>query len=55
MLGANQVSARSFIIASWLGLLPGTFLYAYMGSSLSNVSQIFHGALPETPATRVMA
>lgn len=55
MLGASQVSARSFTIASWLGLLPGTFLYAYVGSSLSNASQIFHGDLPETPATRVMA
>ncbi|MGO4264345.1 MULTISPECIES: TVP38/TMEM64 family protein [unclassified Stenotrophomonas] len=42
-LGASRVSSKDFLWASWLGLLPGTFLYAYLGSLASNVEQILRG------------
>ena len=48
-LGASRISTKDFVWASWLGLLPGTFLYAYLGSLASNVEQILRGQV-ETPA-----
>lgn len=43
VLGASRVSFRDFVFASWLGLLPGTFLYVYLGSLVSSVNQILSG------------
>jgi uncharacterized membrane protein YdjX (TVP38/TMEM64 family) len=33
----TRVSLRDFLLASWLGMLPGTFLYIYVGRSLRGV------------------
>ena len=30
--GVTQVSLRDFVFASWLGMLPGTVMYVYLGS-----------------------
>lgn len=44
-LGASRVRRYDFILASWLGLLPGTFLYVYLGSLVNGLSQILGGGL----------
>lgn len=31
-LGATSVSLRHYVLASWLGMLPGTVLYVYLGA-----------------------
>lgn len=33
-LGVSRVRLRDFVLASWLGMLPGTVLYVYIGSLL---------------------
>jgi uncharacterized membrane protein YdjX (TVP38/TMEM64 family) len=43
-LGLTQVRTRDFIVASWLGMLPGTFLYVYLGSLVTNASELMAGA-----------
>jgi uncharacterized membrane protein YdjX (TVP38/TMEM64 family) len=50
VLGASRIAGRDFGLASWLGLLPGTFLYVYLGSLVSSVGQILRGETPETEA-----
>lgn len=30
--GLTRIDARRFALASWLGMLPGTWMYAYLGS-----------------------
>lgn len=45
MLGASRIPLRHFILASWLGLLPGVFLYVYLGSLVSSVGHILSGEL----------
>src|SRR5262249_10857542 len=30
--GLTQVRFRDYLLASWIGMLPGTFLYVYIGS-----------------------
>lgn len=35
--GLTQVSLRHYILASWIGMIPGTIMYVYLGS-LANVT-----------------
>lgn len=42
-LGVTGVSLGSYVLASFIGMLPGTFLYVYLGSLVTNASQITSG------------
>jgi uncharacterized membrane protein YdjX (TVP38/TMEM64 family) len=48
--GLTQVSLRDYFFASWLGMLPGTILYVYIGSLAGEVAQIGGGGKARTPA-----
>lgn len=37
-LGLTRVSLRDYVLASWIGMLPGTVLYVYLGSIATNLS-----------------
>ncbi len=39
--GLTRVSFRDYVLASWIGMLPGTVLYVYIGSLLTNLAEIF--------------
>lgn len=40
-LGASQVRLRDYVLGSWLGMVPGTVLYVYLGSLLPASSLIY--------------
>ncbi len=42
-LGLTRVRLRDYILASLLGMLPGTFLYVYLGSLVTSASEIAAG------------
>ena len=42
-LGLTRVRLRDYVLASWIGMLPATMLYVYVGSSLKNVSDLVQG------------
>jgi uncharacterized membrane protein YdjX (TVP38/TMEM64 family) len=50
-LGLTRVRFGDFLLASWIGMLPGTFLYVYVGSAVGEaasgevdiVKNIFYG------------
>ena len=42
-LGASRIRTRDFVLATWLGALPGTLLYAYLGSVLTDAAQLLGG------------
>lgn len=42
-LGLTGVRARSYVLASFLGMLPATFLYTYIGSLVPSVSELAGG------------
>ena len=46
-LGVTRVRFRDYVIASLLGMLPGTFLYVYLGSLVTNASELLSGKRPE--------
>jgi uncharacterized membrane protein YdjX (TVP38/TMEM64 family) len=39
-LGLTRVGLRDFVLASFVGMLPGTILYVYLGSLVTNVSAL---------------
>lgn len=47
-LGLTRVRLRDFILASFLGMLPGTFLYTYLGSSVANLATLSSGKATST-------
>jgi uncharacterized membrane protein YdjX (TVP38/TMEM64 family) len=54
-LGLTQVRLRDYVIASWIGMLPATIVYVYLGSALHNISDLFSGGMARhTPAGLVL-
>lgn len=41
--GLTRVRPRDFILASWIGMLPGTLLYVSIGSAAKNLADVFAG------------
>lgn len=39
-LGITAVHFKHFLVASWIGMLPGTVLYVYIGSLASDATQL---------------
>ena len=42
-LGLTSVNLRDYILASWLGMLPATILYVYIGSVVRDLASLLHG------------
>lgn len=40
LLGMSRIRTRQYFLATWFGLLPGTVLYVFIGSLISDVSQL---------------
>jgi uncharacterized membrane protein YdjX (TVP38/TMEM64 family) len=47
-LGLTRVRQRDYALASLLGMFPGTLLYVYLGSLVTNVSQLTSGQRPDS-------
>ena len=48
-LGLTPVKLRDYVLASWLGMLPGTLLYVYLGYAVGDVGAIFAGKAAAAP------
>ena len=48
-LGLTQVPLKTYVLVSWLGMMPGTLLYVYLGSIAQNLTEVFSGELAESP------
>ena len=49
-LGLTRVTLRDFVLASWIGMLPGTFLYVYLGSLATSAAELAGGQRPDSGA-----
>ncbi len=47
--GLTQVSLRDYVLASWIGMLPGTVMYVYLGSLAQNLATLGAGGKEKTP------
>ncbi len=41
--GLTQVSFGDYVLASWIGMLPGTLMYVYLGSAAQNLAALSTG------------
>ena len=48
--GLTRVSVRDYFLASWIGMIPGTVLYVYIGSLAGEIAGIGSGERPRTSA-----
>lgn len=48
--GLTKVSLRDYFFASWIGMLPGTVMYVYLGSAAKAGLQAASGRMGRTPA-----
>lgn len=49
-LGATRIRLRTYVLASFLGMLPGTFLYVSLGSAATDLAHLGHPAA--SPSSR---
>jgi uncharacterized membrane protein YdjX (TVP38/TMEM64 family) len=47
-LGLTTVPLRTYILASWIGMLPGTIMYVLLGSAASSLAEVLSGTKPRT-------
>jgi len=48
-LGLTDVKLRDYFLASWLGMLPGTIMYVYIGSLAGDLAGLGAGGRVRTP------
>jgi uncharacterized membrane protein YdjX (TVP38/TMEM64 family) len=48
--GLTRVRLGHYVLASWLGMLPGTLMYVYVGSLAGDLATLGAGARTRTPA-----
>ncbi len=47
--GITKVSVRDYILASWIGMMPGTLMYVYIGSLIGDIAKLGAGGREKTP------
>lgn len=52
--GLTKVRLRDFVLASWIGMFPGTVLYVSIGSAAKSLNEIFSGRSEGGVAQKVM-
>ncbi len=45
LYGATRVSLRDYVLASWIGMLPGTVMYVYFGAIAGSLTELLAGDL----------
>ena len=47
--GVTRVSLRDYFFASWIGMMPGTVMYVYIGSLAGSLAAVGTGGAQRTP------
>jgi uncharacterized membrane protein YdjX (TVP38/TMEM64 family) len=53
-LGLTRVSFRNYLLASWIGMLPGTVMYVYLGAALGDLARVAEGPTERNSAQQVL-
>lgn len=51
--GLTKVALRQYALASWIGMLPGTVMYVYLGSAARSLADVAAGQVQGGPAQRM--
>jgi uncharacterized membrane protein YdjX (TVP38/TMEM64 family) len=52
--GLTAVPFRTYVLASWIGMLPGTLMYVYLGSAAKSVAELLSGVTPPSQGRQVL-
>jgi uncharacterized membrane protein YdjX (TVP38/TMEM64 family) len=52
--GATRVSFRDYVLASWIGMLPGTIMYVYLGSTAGQLADVVAGTVARSPVQQLV-
>lgn len=52
--GLTAVRLRDYFLASWIGMLPGTILYVYIGSVAKDLTELTSGDIQSGMAGRLL-
>lgn len=52
--GLTRVRFWTYVLASWIGMMPGTVLYVYLGSTAKDLAQVFSGGVAGGTAQQVI-
>lgn len=47
--GVTKVSLKDYALASWIGMMPGTVMYVYIGALIGDIATIGAGERTKTP------
>ncbi len=47
--GLTKISLKDYFLASWIGMMPGTILYVYIGSLIGDIAAIGAGGREKSP------
>ena len=53
--GLTRVTFRHYVLASWIGMLPGTVMYVYLGSLAGDLAALGQGPSARPPAQWVLS
>ena len=42
--GLTKVKFKDYLLSSWIGMMPGTVMYVYLGTLVQNVASLFSGS-----------
>jgi uncharacterized membrane protein YdjX (TVP38/TMEM64 family) len=52
--GLTGVSFRDYVLASWIGMLPGTMMYVYLGSTAGQLADVLAGTVAKSPSQQIL-
>ena len=52
--GLTAVPFKKYILASWIGMLPGTIMYVYLGSAANSLAALLSGDQPRSTGRQVL-
>jgi uncharacterized membrane protein YdjX (TVP38/TMEM64 family) len=52
--GLTRVRFRHYLLASWIGMLPGTIMYVYLGSLVQNLADLVAGRVERSTGQTVL-
>lgn len=52
--GLTKIDAWHYMLASWIGMIPGTLMYVYLGSAVGNLAAVLAGERESSPVQYVL-
>lgn len=52
--GLTKVDVWHYMLASWVGMMPGTLMYVYLGSAVGSLAQVLAGERQRSPLEYVL-